>query len=311
MTQRLKTVIIGLGVMGKNHFRILRDLPEIEIVGLCDPSPQGIEDQAVFGSVEHLLTEKEFDLAIIAVPTPYHREIAATLMKRGATMLIEKPVASTVWQAREILETAQQGNIPVAVGHTERFNPVVQTLKQEVAGKEILSINIARIGPYPPRITNVGILTDLAVHDIDLLRFITGKEIVNGSIYKTRKIDGHLEDNATLSFQLEGKTVANIVTNWLTPFKKRRIEVATEDAYYEADLISQELTEYSRYTEHSPYQENSSYVTRHCIVPKGEPLRGELAALINYAHCGERGHLADIEDSLLTLEVIDRFGIDK
>jgi predicted dehydrogenase len=309
MPEHLKAAVIGLGVMGRNHLRVLRELPGIEVTGLCDPSPKDLGEEHIFGSLEETFTAGPFDLAVVAVPTPRHRDVALALIaKKTPALLIEKPVASTLASGREIQEAAGKAGVHTAVGHIERFNPVVGALKAELAGKNILSITISRIGPYPPRISDVGILTDLAVHDIDLVRFITGKEIIDGRIYKTRKIDGHLEDNASLSFQLEDNTVASIITNWLTPFKKRRIEVATEDAYYEADLLAQQLIEYSRYTERSRYRENSSFVTRHCIVPRGEPLAGEIAAMVHYARSGERGRLASIEDSLLTLEVIDRFG---
>ena len=136
------------------------------------------------------------------------------------------------------------------------------------------------------------------MHDIDLIRFLTGRQIKAVSIHKSKKIITHHEDNAVLSFRLEGDTVASITTNWLTPFRRRKIEVSTKDAFYEADLLSQELTEYS------PYKGNNSFAVRNCFVQKGEPLRNELASFIGFLKGDGAINLATIEDSIATLEVI-------
>jgi len=135
-------------------------------------------------------------------------------------------------------------------------------LKNEIKDKEIYSINITRVGPFPPRIADVGILTDLAVHDIDLIRFITKKEIVDTSIYKSQKIHDHYEDNAILTFKLEDDIIVLITINWLTTYKKRKIKVACKEAYYEANLLSQELVEYLN------FKINNSFVVRECFVKK-------------------------------------------
>ena len=143
----------------------------------------------------------------------------------------------------------------------------------------------------------MGILTDLAVHDIDLIRYITGCEIVKKSIFKSQKINSHHEDNAILSFKLEDEIVASITTNWLTPFRKRKIEVATKKGYFEADLMGQDLVEYSE------YKTNNSYVIRNCFVKKEEPLVRELRAFLRYLKTGDRSGLSSIQDSIITLEI--------
>lgn len=290
--------LIGLGSMGRNHYRILHELEDrVHIVALCDVAKHDDYEEPFFSDVDEMLDAVKPDAAIIVVPTFLHKEVALKCIERGVHVFIEKPAASTIEDARTIAEAVEAAGLKSCVGHVERFNPVVQALKAELEGKEIYTMSITRVGPFPPRIADVGVLTDLSVHDIDLMRFITHRNILKKNIFKSRKIHNHYEDNAVLSFKLEDLIVAEILTNWLTPFKKRMIEVACKDAYYEADLIAQSLTEYS------DFHVNNSYVVRGCHIKKDEPLLKEVEAFIDYLETGDRGSLATIEDSIITLQV--------
>lgn len=298
----LKIAIIGLGVMGRNHRRVLASMPGVQICGVCDPSFQESYSEPMFADYREMLTKAAPDAAVVAVPTQLHRAIAGVCIEHGIDLLIEKPVAATVADGSEIAEQASRRGVKVAVGHIERFNPVVSAVRRELAGKDIYSIAFTRVGHNPPRIKNIGILADLAVHDIDLLRFVTGRKILDTCVFKSSKIRYTHEDNAILSFLLEGDLVASVTTNWLTPFKRRHIEIATPEAYYEADLVAQELVEYSS------YREDDTFLTRSCRVRKGEPLRNELEAFVQYLQTGVRGDLAAIEDSLETLRIVGKSG---
>lgn len=293
-----KIAIIGMGVMGKNHYRVIQNINNVEIVGLCDPVAKDEFSHKLYKDLDEMLNTVEIDAVIIATPTFLHKEIALKCIEKAIDLFIEKPVASTVEDGQIILKASKAKNTKVVVGHIERFNPVVQALKNEIKDKEVYSINITRVGPFPPRIADVGILTDLAVHDIDLIRFISGKDIQDKSIFKSKKIHNHYEDNAILSFAMENETVASITTNWLTPFKKRKIEIACKEAYYEADLMTQELLEYSN------YEINNSFVTRGCFVKKSEPLLNELISFIEYIQTGIKPISATIEDSIETLQIV-------
>lgn len=295
----MRIAVIGLGVMGRNHYRILRGLDSANVVAACDPVARGPLEVPLVADVETLLREHQFDAAVIAVPTPLHREVALACVRHGLHVFIEKPVTATAADARVVQEAVERAGVRVAVGHVERFNPVVQALKRELAGHEIYSISFTRVGHMPPRIGDVGVLTDLAVHDIDLLRFITGARILTAGIRKARKIHNHHEDSANVQFELEGSVLATITTNWLTPFKRRKIEVTTAKGYFEADLIAQELREYSAYTD------DDTFLTRPCPVRKGEPLANELRAFLDYLRTGSRGDLASIDDSAFTLDVLE------
>lgn len=295
----INVALIGLGAMGRNHYRILKQFQgRVNICALCDAvEPEGFEEP-FYKDVDTLLEEIRPDAAFIITPTFLHKEIALKCIKHNVDVFIEKPVASTVEDAKIIGDAIDAKGLKSCVGHVERFNPVVQALREELKDKEIYSISITRVGPFPPRIADVGVLTDLSVHDIDLIRFITDRKILDKAIFKSRKIHNHHEDNAVLSFELEGETLAEITTNWLTPFKKRTIAVACKESYYEADLITQCLTEYSG------FHVNNSYVVRDCHIKKDEPLLKEVEAFIDFLEeGGERGSLATIEDSVITLEI--------
>jgi predicted dehydrogenase len=297
----LKIALVGLGVMGRNHYRVLSALPDAEVVGLCDNQVEAFEGQKVWPDLEPMLEAVNPDAVVIATPTFLHHDMALLCAKKGVKRLfIEKPVAASEAEAQSLLEQLPADTL-VAVGHVERFNPVITALKKELADKEVYSLAITRVGPFPPRIADVGILTDLAVHDVDLIRFITGKEVVGSHIFASKKIHNHHEDNAVLSFELESHVIATITTNWLTPYKKRKIEVATPEGYFEADLMSQELRVFSSYSA------NHSYLVRDVIVYKGEPLKNELSAFIQWCKSGERSSdLASIGDSLKTLSLVAR-----
>lgn len=296
----MRVAIIGLGVMGKNHYRVLKNITDAKIVALCDPIAKEEFEHKLYRDVDEMLKSEELDAVIIAVPTFLHKEVALKCIAKGVSLFIEKPVASTLEEAQVILEAANEKGVKVAVGYIERFNPVVSALKGELKGKEIYTIAMTRVGPIPPRIADVGILTDLSVHDIDLIRFVSGEEIEDVKIFKSQKIHNHHEDNAILSFQLSNDKIASITTSWLTPYKKRVMEVTAKEALFDADLMAQDLTEYSHYQGTNTF---NSYGVRKCIVKKEEPLLNELKAFVNFVKTGERGDLATIEDSMITIKI--------
>ena len=175
------------------------------------------------------------DAVTIAAPTHLHLELALTCIAAGLHVLVEKPIASSVEEGRELIAAARRAGVTLMVGHVERFNPAVQAIKQTISGEDILSISITRVGPFPPRMSNVGVVIDLAVHDIDLIRWFTGSEIVDVQPQLSSAV-AQREDIALLQFRTASGVLAQINTNWLTPFKARNVTVATRNKYVIGDL---------------------------------------------------------------------------
>jgi UDP-N-acetylglucosamine 3-dehydrogenase len=280
----LRVGVVGVGVMGSNHARVVNDLKEVRLVGVVDSNHQQATVVAnalgcsAVSDVEALI-ERGVDAAIIAVPTDFHHEIALACIANGVHVLVEKPIASTIEEAYDIVMAARRANVTLMVGHVERFNPAVQVIKDAIRSEDILSIAITRVGPVPPRMSKVGIVIDLAVHDIDLIRWFTGSEIIEVQAQLTSAL-AEREDIALLQFRTASGVLAQINTNWLTPFKERTVQVATRSKYLNGDLLTRQVTECFG------FQLDGSYSMRHLSVGHAEPLRTELLAFVGAVRSG-------------------------
>ena len=201
----------------------------------------GTSSAQAFADLDSLI-ERGVDAVTIAAPTHLHRDIAVDCAARGIHILVEKPIASTIEEGREIVAAARRAGVTLMAGHVERFNPAVEAIKRAIKGQNILSIAVTRVGPFPPRMSNVGVVIDLAVHDIDLIRWFTDSEIVEIQP-QTSSAVAEREDIALLQFRTASGVLAQINTNWLTPFKARTIHIATRDKYLMADLLTLQVTE--------------------------------------------------------------------
>jgi predicted dehydrogenase len=300
---KLRAGVIGVGVMGSNHARVLSDMAGVELVAVADPDRKQREFVAgtlgceAVADAEALL-QVGIDAAIIAAPTHLHHDIAQRCIDQGVHVLVEKPIASTIEESRAIVAAARRAGVTLMVGHVERFNPAVQSIKRAIKDQDILSIAITRVGPFPPRMSSVGVVIDLGVHDIDLIRWFTESEIVEIQPQMSSAV-AEREDIALLQFRTASGVLAHINTNWLTPFKARTIHIATRDKYLIADLLTLQVTECFG------FQPDGSYSMRHLSVGYAEPLRSELVAFVDAVRSGERPAVTG-EEAVASLEIAIR-----
>jgi UDP-N-acetylglucosamine 3-dehydrogenase len=300
---KLRLGVLGVGVMGSNHARVLSDMAGVELVAVADPDRErrelvaGALGCAAVADIDSLL-RCGLDAVIIAAPTHLHRDLALACIGRGIHVMVEKPIASTVEEGRAIVAAARRAGVTLMVGHVERFNPAVESIKRAIKNQDILSIAITRVGPFPPRMSNVGVVIDLGVHDIDLIRWFTESEIVEIQPQTSSAI-AEREDIALLQFRTASGVLAHINTNWLTPFKARTIHVATRDKYVIGDLLTLQVTECFG------FQPDGSYSMRHLSVGYAEPLRSELVAFVDAVRDGEQPAVSG-EEAVASLEIAIR-----
>jgi predicted dehydrogenase len=295
--------VVGVGVMGSNHARVIAELPGVRLSGVVDVDP----DQAravsqslgctAFESLDGLF-DHGVDAVTIAAPTHVHQGLALACIRRGVHVLVEKPIASSPEEGRSIIAAARRAGVTLMVGHVERFNPAVQSIKAALRGEDILSIAITRVGPFPPRMSNVGVVIDLAVHDIDLIRWFTDSDIIEVQPQLSNAV-AEREDIALLQFRTASGVLAHINTNWLTPFKARTAHVATRKKYIMGDLLTRQVTECFG------FQPDGSYSMRHLSVGYAEPLRAEMLAFVDAVRDGSIPAVTG-EEGVASLEVAMR-----
>jgi len=246
---KLRTAVIGLGMMGANHARVLSNLDGVELVAVVDP--QG-DAQKVLPQVKLLNSVDEViklgvDYCVISAPTAFHEEIALQLITNKIHFLVEKPIADTYASAVRIRDAAKTANVIGAVGHIERFNSALQEARKRVLAGElgtIYQVATRRQGPFPSRISDVGVVKDLATHDIDLTSWITGKKYLQVSANAAFRSGREHEDLISVSGLLEDSIVVSHLVNWLSPLKERKIIITGEKGTFVADTLRADLTFY-------------------------------------------------------------------
>src|SRR6201990_2159006 len=299
----LRIGVVGAGIMGSNHARVLAGLPDTTLVGIVDPLPEhraratSLVGCRAFAELDELFDEG-VDAITIAAPTHLHHEIALACIARNIHILVEKPIAPSVEEGRDIVAAARSAGVTLMVGHVERFNPAVAAIKQAISGEDILSIAITRVGPFPPRMSNVGVVIDLAVHDIDLIGWFTESDIVEVQPQLSSAV-AEREDIALLQFRTASGVLAHTNTNWLTPFKARNVTVATRGKYVMGDLLTRQVTECFG------FKPDGSYSMRHLPVGHDEPLRAELIAFLRAVRSGGAPAVSG-DEGVASLEIATR-----
>jgi UDP-N-acetylglucosamine 3-dehydrogenase len=284
--KKLRAGLIGLGMMGRHHARILNSLDGVELVAIADPAGDvhGVSGQAkVYSDVEELISHG-IDYCMVAVPTIYHEETGLALASAGVHTLIEKPLAQDYQSAKNLAVKFEEKGLVGAVGHIERYNPALQEARRRIAKGElgrIFQVTTRRQNGFPARIADVGVIKDLATHDIDLTSWVTGQEYVWVEARTAHRAGREHEDLVSAVGQLGDGTVTNHLVNWLSPFKERVTVITGELGAFVCDTLTADLTFYANGTQVEPWDEVANFrgvsegdVIRYSIA-KPEPLRVE------------------------------------
>jgi UDP-N-acetylglucosamine 3-dehydrogenase len=246
----LKAAVIGVGMMGRNHARVYAQMEGSRLVAAADPDATVLEPIArtyqvkVYTDYVQMLDEEKPDLVSIAVPTRLHRQVAVTAMKRGVHVFVEKPISTCVEDGQRIVDCARREGVKLAVGHIERFNPAVIELKKQLdAGQlgRIFQIHARRVGPFPPRVEDVGVVIDLATHELNLLEYLTGSQVESVYAETEREIHAQHEDLLTGILKFEDGTIGILDINWLTPTKIRELSLIGEKGMFLVNYLTQDL----------------------------------------------------------------------
>ncbi|MHA6523824.1 Gfo/Idh/MocA family protein [Tessaracoccus sp. G1721] len=282
----LRAGLIGLGMMGRHHARNLRSIDGVELVAVADPAgdPHGVAGSLpVLASVEELIAQG-VDYVVVATPTAYHEQIGLALADAGVHALIEKPLAKDTVAARRLAEAFASKGLVGATGHIERYNPALQSLRKRLENGDLgdlYQVQTRRQGPFPARIADVGVVKDLASHDVDLTAWVTQRNYELVAARTVSKAGREYEDMVSATCQLSGGLMSNHLVNWLSPTKERLTVVTGEKGMFVADTLTADLTFYANGLVATTWDDIAQFrgvsegdVTRFAI-PKPEPLRTE------------------------------------
>jgi UDP-N-acetylglucosamine 3-dehydrogenase len=249
---RLKIAVVGAGSMGMNHLRVLRDMSEeqVQVVGIAETHEPNLKSAVSrfhvpgYSDYREMVEKTRPDLVAVVVPTHLHFEVAQYVLDLGINVLIEKPMTSTIEEARALIQLAYLRNARLAVGHIERFNPAVIAVKRHLMDGELgkmFHLHARRLGPFPPRIRDVGVTLDLATHDIDVMRYLADAEIEHVYAETQRYIHTSHEDLVLGILRFTNQTIGVLDVNWLTPTKIRELSVTGEKGMYLVNYLTQDV----------------------------------------------------------------------
>jgi len=312
-----RVALIGAGAMGRNHLRVLSDLDGVELAAVCDQDEDAVaaisHKHSIPGyrSWDEMLDRERLDAAVVAVPTRFHLDAGLAALSHGLHILVEKPIATNLEEGRRLVRAAQAARLVLAVGHIERFNPAVRELQRRVAAGEIgriYQIQARRQGPFPARIRDVGVVIDLATHDLDVMYTLASSEVQRLYAETEQRIHTDHEDILNALLKFDSGMLGVLQVNWLTPTKIRELTVLGERGMFVCNYLTQDLTHYknAEATMISDARRHPRAVTEGEAVTfpiaQAEPLKLELQAFVQ-AIRGERVLEVDGEAGLRALHL--------
>ncbi|MBR5954427.1 MAG: Gfo/Idh/MocA family oxidoreductase [Methanobrevibacter sp.] len=292
--------VIGVGAMGENHVRVYHKLKEANLLAVSDVSERALKKiERKYGAKGYndygeLLKNPEIEAVSVCVPTTLHHAVVMEAIKNKKHVLIEKPIAFTLKEAEEMIAAAKEAGVILATGHVERFNPAVQKAKELIEDGvigDIVSAFAKRVGPIPPRIKDVGVSIDLAIHDLDIMNYLFDANIMQ--VYGTMNSvleDCQFEDHAEIMVSFDNESTGIIEVNWLTPYKRRELELTGTDVIISVDYIKQSIDVYGKFAQ--------DIEIRH-----EEPLKDELKSFLNAVVNEEEPEITG-EDGLKALKLV-------
>ncbi len=246
----LKVAVVGVGAMGRNHARIFAEMPQTRLAAVADLDTEAAGQVArtykaeAYADFEKMLAVERPDVVSVAAPTRLHRPVAVAALAAGSHVFVEKPLALSVSDGQIILDAAQRARRKLAVGHIERFNPAVVELKRlldEGQLGRIFQLRSRRVGPFPPRVEDVGVVFDLATHEVNILEYLTQARITSLYAETQREIHAAHEDLLSGVLKFSSGAVGVLDINWLTPKKFRELTIIGERGMFVVNYLTQDL----------------------------------------------------------------------
>ncbi len=311
----LRAGLLGLGMMGRNHARVLASLPGVDLVAVADAAGdvhRAAAGRPVLATVEELISQG-IDYCMVAVPTYLHEEVGLTLAAAGVHALVEKPLTPDVASSERLASAFEDAGLVGAVGHIERYNPALQEARRRLATGELGSLHqiiTRRQGPFPARIADVGVVKDLATHDIDLTAWVTQQQFTSVSAQVAHRSGREHEDLVAIVGRLADGTVTSHLVNWLSPFKERITVITGDRGAFVADTLTADLTFHANGTIATEWESIAKFrgvsegdMIRYAIA-KPEPLRSEHEAFRD-AVLGKEADIVTMRQGLATVAVAE------
>ena len=310
----MRVGVIGVGAMGQNHARVYSEIAELVAVADPDEKAGGLVmnrfSTGYYSSYRELLTE-DLDAVSVCVPTQHHLSVAREVIAAGVNLLVEKPLAASVPDAQEIVDLAHDAKVVLGVGHVERHNPAIGVVKRQmIAGQygDLITISSRRVSSFPPRVRDVGVVMDLGVHDIDVMRHLVGSPVDTVYALSGQRVNERFEDHANILLRFANGVNGFVEVNWLTPMKVRRLDLTCLKSFVEVDYTEQSITVSSStlgaLDPFNLYQVPLEHHTQKIHVRKEEPLRRELEDFLAAVR-EKRPPLVTGQDAVETLKVAE------
>jgi UDP-N-acetylglucosamine 3-dehydrogenase len=313
-TPALRGAVLGLGMIGRHHARLLQSSSRVEFEGAVDPDGDrfgAVHDPGlVFADIAALLAAGPLDFAVVAVPTEEHLAAVRELVAAGVHVLVEKPLAASSDEARELIAAVGEAGVRAAVGHVERFNPALLELRrraQEGQVGEVFLIATERVGPFPDRVRDVGVVKDLATHDLDLVRWLGGAPVARLAAETQHRMGREHEDLVLVTGRLESAVAFNCVVDWVSPTKVRRTRILGERGMLLADTLTADLCFFENGHVSSEWSETQALkgvaegdMTRYAL-SRREPLLVELETFCDYVAGDDDAGVVSLQEGLETV----------